>query len=131
MSESIPKIYPGEDSGVYYDGCSKGILYSIAINMSNKMMKQDGPASKKLKTVQNTTAETFSSSECISDTYVRNNPYETSDIMQAHWKNSSKKRGHELKNLKEDSSIQDIVNLYRTFGRSDGYYYVSIYGSFT
>jgi len=60
----------------------------------------------------------------MSDEYVKASPFEASDIMQIHWKDSAKKRIYHMQQM--TGNIHNIIDCYKTYSRSDGYYFVSL-----
>lgn len=125
LANSIPKIYTKEKADVYFNGLN-GLLYNKAVNLSYKFRDKgvtEPPPKKKQKHEAKTKQLEFSANECSSDDYVRSNSFENFDMLQSHWNNSTKKR---IFNIHQKiGRICDIIDTYKVYSRSDGYYFVS------
>ncbi|KAL7027230.1 hypothetical protein ACKWTF_005371 [Chironomus riparius] len=123
LSESICAIYEKEDPKSYFDG-KIGVLYSKAVYLGNKLKDKivDEPAKKKQRLLSVTEME-FSVEEVNSDDFVRSNPHSTLNELMFHWDLGFRKRSHFMKSH-NDCNLKDIINVYKSYSRSDGYFLV-------
>lgn len=130
LADSISQYFIKENPNVYFEGDS-GLLYSKAKNMINSLRQKSvipGPAKRKKPNSLHENInqdKMFGSEEINSDDFVKSNPFDVSDLLISHWKNSINLRHYNLKKLDQNSKIQDIIELYKTYQRTDGYYFVS------
>lgn len=127
LAESIASIFKKEDASIYFDG-KAGILYSKANYLANKLKDKiiiEEPATKKIK-VDFTSDLAYTTEEINSDDFIRCNPLASLNELMYHWNMAYRKRSHDIKNLK-DCRIKDIIDIYKSYGRSDGYFLVCIF----
>jgi len=128
IAKSIPNVYSKEKAECYFES-GKGFLYYKSVNMKSRFRDHGmilPPPNKKYKVQEDATKANYSREECVSDEYIKNHPFESNDQFNFHWKQSANRRIAEIQ-MDNTQSSAGILETYKTFRRSDGYYYVRFF----
>jgi hypothetical protein len=124
LAQEIAEIFPKEDATTYFGKPQGGYLYNKFYYLQSKS-KKEKPDNSFIKMSDNRRSQkisTYTSTMLESDAFVKSHPQENTDMLKFHWQNSSGVR----RNLVLNSTLEQVIEVYKTFSRSDGYMMVSL-----
>jgi hypothetical protein len=135
LAKSIVEIFPHETATAYICDNS-GILYSKLKNLSVKYRKilhgesSNSSSAKRIKLTAPPSEETenlcTTQDKIDADNFVRTHPNEALNQINDHWVASLSLRHKFIRDLQETAGIEEIISHYKSYGRNDGYFFVSI-----